>query len=260
MASAPGRGSWWVALLQVSYAYAGWNAAAYMAGEVRNPGRTLPRALLGGTLFVLTIYLLLNSLFFYALPEAQWEAEIAVGQRAAAGLFGAGGALIVSGIIALAMFGSVSAMTAVGPRIYFAMAGDKLAPAFMARLSGRGRVPVVAIVAQGLLASLLALTGAFEMLLIYIGSSLLLFNGLTIGTLLRLRDQRGAPRAGVFRTPLYPVPALVFLAITVAAWVNGLIDAPVPTGAALVTLALGALVYGVGRNRGWIRPGLDSTM
>lgn len=248
------RSSWWVALLQVSYAYAGWNAAAYMAGEVRDPARTLPRALLGGTLFVVVLYVALNVLFFYALPEPRWEPTIAVAQLAAERLFGAGGAVLVSGVIGLAMLGSVSAMTAVGPRVYFAMARDGLAPAAMARLSPDGRVPVVAIVAQGGLAAMLALTGAFETLLIYIGSSLLLFNALTVATLFRVRQRSGPPGPGAFRTPLYPLTPLVFLAITVAAWVNGLVDAPLPTGAALVTLAAGAGLYAVGRRRGALRP------
>ena len=265
-----GNGSWsglvartepgsngWVALLQVTYAYAGWNAAAYIAGEVRNPGRNLPRAILGGTLFVTVIYLLINTLFFYALPQAEWEPAIAVGQLAAESLFGLEGSLAVTSIIALAMFGSVSAMAAVGPRIYFAMARDGVAPRFLGRISDQGHVPAAAIVAQGVLAAALALTGAFETLLIYIGSSLLLFNGLTVVTLFVFRRREGAAaRTGngggeIFRTPLHPLPALIFLGVTIAAWVNGLLGAPVPTGAALATLALGGGVYAIGRRRDW---------
>ncbi|NKB88328.1 MAG: amino acid permease [Acidobacteria bacterium] len=248
-ASAPAQGSWWAALLPVSYAYAGWNAAAYMGGEVRDPGRTLPRAIIGGCAFVMLTYLFVNALFFYAIPEAQWEPTIAVGQVAAERLFGAQGAIGISAVIALAMFASVSAMTAVGPRIYFAMARDGLAPAALARLSEQGKVPVTAIVAQGVLAALLALTGAFEALLIYIGSSLLLFNALTIATLFVFRRRAG--EAPAFTAPAFPLPAIVFLAITVAAWVSGLIATPGPTIAALATLSGGAAVYAVGRNRGW---------
>ncbi|MDE3003426.1 MAG: amino acid permease [Gemmatimonadota bacterium] len=246
-AAAEPESSWWVALLQVTYAYAGWNAAAYIAGEVRNPRRNLPIAIVGGTLFVIVAYLLLNALFFYALPEAQWESEIAIGAVAAERLFGPGGARTVSAVIALAMFGSVSAMTAVGPRIYFAMARDGVAPRFMGHISERGVAPVAAILAQGILAALLALTGAFSALLIYIGSSLLLFNALTIGTLFVARRRGHAAANTIFRTPLHPVPAIVFIAITLAAWVNGLVEAPVPTGAALGTLTLGAGVYFLGR-------------
>lgn len=253
VAGATPRSSWWVALLQVTYAYAGWNAAAYMAGEVRRPARSLPRALLFGTLFVMAVYLTLNALFFYAMPEADWKPTIAVGQLAAVRLFGHRGSLLVSGIIALAMFGSVSAMTAVGPRIYFAMARDRLAPGAFGRVSAHGRVPVIAVIAQGVLASALALTGAFETLLVYIGSSLLLFNALTVATLVVLRRRRAPAPEGAFRTPLYPLPPIVFLAVTAAAWGNGLVQAPVPTGAALLTLAVGALVYVLARQRGWLR-------
>ncbi len=246
------QGSWWAALLPVSYAYAGWNAAAYMAGEVKRPGRNLPRAIVGGALAVTALYLAVNVLFFYAIPEADWEPVIAVGQVAAARLLGAGGSLTVSAIIALAMFASVSAMTAVGPRIYFAMARDGLAPQPMGRLSSSGRVPVIAIVAQGLLAALLALTGAFEALLIYIGSSLLLFNALTISTLFVVRRRAEAVPPGAFVTPWHPVPGLIFIAITVAAWVQGLISTPGPTTAALATLVVGGFVYALARRNGWI--------
>ncbi len=245
------RSNWWVALLQVTYAYAGWNAAAYIAGEVRRPRRNLPIAILGGTLFVIVTYLLLNALFFYAVPEGRWEPEIAIGAVAAERLFGEAGALAVSGVIALAMFGSVSAMTAVGPRIYYAMARDGVAPRFLARTSEHGVAPVAAIAAQGVLASLLALTGAFSALLIYIGSSLLLFNALTIGTLFVVRRRGIEAEGDVFHTPLHPAPAIVFIGITLAAWVNGLVAAPVPTGLALGTLTLGAGLYFAGRRLGW---------
>ena len=251
-ASTAGQSSWWVALLQVSFAYSGWNAAAYMAGEVSEPRRNLPRALLLGTAVVAVVYLALNALFFYALPEAEWQADIAVGQVAAERLFGHGGALAVSALIAFAMFGSVSAMIAVGPRIYFAMARDQLAPSVLARISASGRVPRIAIVAQGVLAALLALTGSFGLLLTYIGSALLLFAGLTVAALFVVRLRDGAPGEAVFATPLFPLPALVFVGITVAAWANGLVDAPLPTFAALGTMLLGAAVYALGRQLGWL--------
>lgn len=253
-AATDAESNWWVALLQVTYAYAGWNAAAYIAGEVARPNRNLPIAIIGGTTFVIVAYLLLNTLFFYAVPEARWEPTIAIGAVAAERLFGDTGALVVSGMIALAMFGSVSAMTAVGPRIYYAMARDGFAPRALSRTSARGTAPVPAIIAQGVLAALLALTGAFESLLIYIGSSLLLFNALTIATVFVIRRRGVGQGEGVFLTPLHPLPALVFIGITLAAWINGLIGAPVPTGAALATLAIGACVYLAGQRLGWFVP------
>ena len=253
---AAAQGSWWAALLPVSYAYAGWNAAAYMGGEVRDPGRSLPRAIIGGCGFVMLLYLAVNTLFFYAIPEAEWEPTIAVGHLAAERLFGQGGSIVISGIIALAMFGSVSAMTAVGPRIYYAMARDGLAPRPMARLSKQGRVPVTSIVAQGMLASLLALTGALEALLIYIGSSLLLFNALTIATLFVFRRRDGTPAP--FMAPLFPLPAVIFLGITLAAWGSGLMATPAPTLAALATLLGGACIYATGNALGWFERQRDA--
>ena len=203
------------------------------------------------------LYLAVNALFFYAVPEPAWEPTIAVGHLAAERLFGQSGSMVISAIIALAMFGSVSAMTAVGPRIYYAMARDGLAPRPMARLSKQGRVPVTSIVAQGVLASVLALTGAFETLLIYIGSSLLLFNALTIATLFVFRRRDGA--AAPFVAPLFPLPALIFLGITLAAWGSGLRATPLPTVAALATLLGGACIYAAGKSLGWFNHHADTT-
>ena len=115
-------------MLQVNFAYSGWNAAAYLAGETVNPRKTLPRALIGGTLIVAVLYLLLNLLFLYAVPVNEWAPQIAVGKLASEHLFGPLGALIVSGIITLMIVGSVSSMTAAGPRVYWAMARDAMAP------------------------------------------------------------------------------------------------------------------------------------
>src|SRR5215510_14909088 len=81
-------GAWWVALIQVSFAYSGWNAAAYLAGEVTEPRRTLPRALIGGTVAVAVLYIALNLLYFYALPANSWQEDIPVGRIAAERLFG----------------------------------------------------------------------------------------------------------------------------------------------------------------------------
>lgn len=246
-------GSWWVALIQVSFAYSGWNAAAYLAGEVDRPRHTLPRALLGGTVVVTAAYLALNVLFFYALPEATWEPRIAVGHMAAGRLFGAGGARAVSGLIALAIFGSLSAMSAAGPRVYWAMARDGLGIPGLGRLSARSQAPVAAILAQGGLASLLALTGAFETLLTYIGSALLLFSGLAVAAVYAAR-RRGIGEERAFRLWGYPVTPAIFLAVVTAALVNGLVRDPVPTGAALLTVVAGAVVYLLGRHRGWLEP------
>jgi APA family basic amino acid/polyamine antiporter len=257
LASSTQSGSWWIALIQVSLAYSGWNAAAYVAGEVRDPSRNLPRALIGGTIVVTIAYLMLNVLFFYALPAAGWEAEIAVGYLAADRLFGESGARAVTALIALAIFGSVSAMMAAGPRVYYAMARDGLGIPGFDRLGKKSKAPVFAILAQAAVAATLALTGAFGALLTYIGSSLLMFTGLAVGSVYLARRRPCSKRAegpAIFRVPGYPVTPAIFVVLVIAALANGFIDQPVPTGAAFVTVGVGALLYGEARRRGWLSP------
>lgn len=245
-------GVWWVALIQVSFAYSGWNAAAYLAGEAADPIRTLPRALIGGTVAVALLYLALNLLFFYAVPGDAWAPTVAVGSVAAEKFFGPEGARIVSAIIALTIIGSVSAMTAAGPRVYYAMARDGLAPATLARLGERGRAPSVAILAQALVAITLALTGTFEALLTYVGSALLLFAGLAVGAVYLARRQPEPGSGRSFRVPGYPLTPAFFLILVCAAWFQGLRERPGPTGAALATVLAGVVIYYIGRRSGWI--------
>ncbi len=252
------KGRWWVALLQVSFAYSGWNAAAYLAGEVKSPARSLPRALIGGTMAVTILYLALNLLFLYALPPTAWETnfaseKITIGEIAAKQLFGASGAKIVSIIITLTIIGSVSAMTAVGPRVYYAMARDGLAPRLFGRLGRRSGVPTAAILAQAIVSATLALTGAFEVLLVYIGSSLLLFAGLTVAALYKIRRDSAEVTNQFFRVPGYPVTPAIFLVLVAVAWFYGLKQQPLPTLAALGTILIGAAIYFIGRARGWLR-------
>lgn len=245
-------GLWWVALLQVNFAYSGWNAAAYLAGETIDPRRTLPRALIGGTLVVAVLYLLLNVLFLYAVPVNEWTPQIAVGQLASARLFGTEGSMVVSAIITLIIFGSVSSMTAAGPRVYYAMARDSMAPSVFGQLGKRRRAPVYALILQCVISAILALSGEFETLLTYAGSALLLFAGLAVASVYWVR--RGPPDSGKthFRIPGYPVTPAIFIAIVGVAWIEGLKERPKPTGYALATVAAGALIYFVGRARGWI--------
>lgn len=243
---------WWVALLQVNFAYSGWNAAAYLAGETVNPRKTLPRALIGGTLIVGVLYLLLNLLFLYAVPVDQWTPSIAVGKLASEQLFGPAGALVVSGIITLMIIGSVSSMTAAGPRVYWAMARDAMAPSAFGHLSPRHGAPVKALALQGTISSLLALSGAFEALLIYAGSALLLFAGFAVASVYWVRRNPSQPADSHFRIPGYPVTPAVFLALVGIAWIEGLRESPKATGAALATIAAGSMIYYFGRARGWI--------
>jgi basic amino acid/polyamine antiporter, APA family len=259
-----GRGNWsgltqvtapnatfWVALLQVSYAYTGWNGAAYLAGEIAEPRRNLPRALIGGTLIVVAVYVALNVLFLYAVPVNEWPDNVAIGHAAAEHLFGANGARFVSAIIAFTILGSLSAWTAAGARVYYAMALDDLAPAAFKLLSKRSNAPVVALYAQAFVASVLALTGQFDIILTYVGAGLSLFSAFTIFALFVLRYQDATDEAAHFQTPFFPLPALIFLGLVGYSCVQSFREAPVPTSAALLTLLTGFGFFAIGRVLGW---------
>lgn len=256
-----------VSLMYVSFAYSGWNAAAYIAGEIREPQRTLPRALLAGTGLVMVLYVLLNVVFLYAVPPdrlANFEGKgpvVEVGHVAAIAMFGESAGRLISTLIALALVSSVSAMVMAGPRVYAAMAADGALPRFLAKRSARG-VPVAAVVTQGVLAvAFVLLPGLAERfldegaervdrLIQYIGFSLSLFATLAVASVFvfRLRDARGKlPVAGVaggeYRTWGYPVTPLLFMALSLwvaysqarARWFESL--------AVVITLGVGALIY-----------------
>jgi basic amino acid/polyamine antiporter, APA family len=243
------NGQWWLALIQVTFAYTGWNAAAYLAGEVRNPRRTLPRALIGGTLVVVLLYVALNLLFFYALPADAWNAEIAVGQIAAEYLFGKEGGKVVSLIVTITILGSLSAWTASGPRVYFAMACDGVAPVLFRRLTKHG-APALGTMLQGVAAAIMALSGAFDKLLTYVGSGLLLFSGFTIAAVYWMRHKKIAAAPDYFRVPGYPWTPAIFLATVVVSWVQGFREQPWPTSAALLTIVAGIVIYYAARASG----------
>ncbi len=249
--SAPPNGLWWAALIQVSFAYTGWNAAAYLAGEVKDPRRTLPRALIGGTLIVVILYLSLNVLFFYALPVDAWHPTVAVGQVAAQYLFGSAGARILSAIVTIIILGSISAWTASGPRVYFAMACDGVAPLIFRRLT-RHRVPAIATMLQAVVAAIMALSGAFETLLIYVGSGLLLFSGFTVVSLYFARRRAITQTGNFFRVPGYPFTPAIFIGMVIISLVQSFREEPKPTGAAFLTIILGIALYYAARGLGWI--------
>lgn len=257
-AGSKSTGLWWVALIQVSFAYSGWNAASYLAGEVHDPRRTLPRALLGGTIAVAALYLGLNVLFLYAVPPGSWEPTIAIGKVAAERLFGPAGALAVSAIITVTIVGSVSSMTAAGPRVYYAMARDGLAPAIFGRLGSNHAVPSTSIIAQAAVAILLVLTGEFETLLIYVGSALSLIAALTVASLWFIGSKRDDRDGTVFKTPGYPVTPAIFLLLEMTAFTLGLFERPKPTGAALLTIVAGMIVYRLGVKSGFLGAGSGS--
>lgn len=245
---AAGAGDALVALVLVMFTYSGWNAAAYVAGEMREPGRTLPRALLGGTAVVIALYLGLNLLYVHVLGMEGVAAAEATGDRVAAVLWGEGGTALFTPLILLALASSVSAMVLAGPRVYYAMGRDRCLPAAFARVGDRG-VPTFSIAVQGAWSGLLVLTGGFEALLTYTGFAVVLFAGAGVASLFVLR-WRSPDAKRPFRAWGYPVAPALFVLVSLAMVGQSVLRVPGPSLAGLGIIAAGVPVYLWMRRRG----------
>ena len=229
-------------LVFVMFAYSGWNAAAYVAEEMKDPDRTLPRALLGGAAIVALFYFALNAAYVYALPLDSLKGVVAVGATAAKALFGArvGGMFII--VMALALLGCVSAMSLVGPRVYYAMAQDGCFFKDAAKVHPRYQTPVRAILYQAIASSVLVMSGTFESLITYVGFALVLSAALAAAGILRLRRRPEWKRLSAVSWA-YPLVPLLF--ILTSAWMLAytLYLRPKPSLLGLLTVACGGLAY-----------------
>ena len=226
-----------VTLVWIAFSYSGWNAAVYVAGEVRDPDRNLARALVIATGIVAVAYLLLNAVFLYAVPTAALVGKAEVGAIAAEALGGPWLRSAVCLLVALALFTSISSMVMIGPRVYARMAEDGVFPAFFRHGE---EVPAAAIALQVALAVLLVWVGRLAELLGYMGFTLGLSAAATVGALLAERRREGAARVPI---PGYPWVPLVFIVFTVgAAGFMGL-RRPFEAGFGLATMAAGIPVY-----------------
>lgn len=244
------------ALIFVSFAYSGWNSAAYIAGEIDRPQRTLPRALLLGTGTVMVLYLALNLVFLYAVPpEAMGVDPVKqpVGDLAARALFGQHAGDLLSTLIALALMSSVSAMMMAGPRVYASMAADHALPRWLAYYTKRG-VPAVSVIVQCGLALLCAVFFDPDWLINLIGFTLAIFAALTVGSVFLFRA-RGTVAA--YRTPGYPVTPLVFLALSAWSVYYVAKDHPMRTLVVLGVLLVATAVY-LMTSRGKARTPIES--
>ena len=230
-----------VSLFWVMFGYSGWNAATYVAEEIREPRRTLPRALIFGTVAVALLYLALNVVFIFGTPLETMKGVVAVGALAASALFGSQVAALFGALMAVAIVSTVNAMITIGPRVYYAMAKDGAFLNLAARLNARTRVPVTAVICQGVCAMLMTFT-SFPQLVIYIGFSLTFFTVLAVSSLIVFRRRPGWQRlpAVSFAFPL--VPAAYVL---VGVWMIyfGFMLRPAISAAAVLTLITGAAVY-----------------
>ena len=236
-------GNWLLALIPVMFTYSGWNAASYVAEEVRNPGRNVPLALALGTGVVIVIYLLLNGLYLYVLPANELAAVNGSVLDVVAGRLLGGAAGDTMGIVSIvSLLAGISAMTFAGPRVYFAMARDGLFFRRAATIHHRYRTPAVAIVAQAAWSSVLVLTAQAQTLLTYTGFAIILFSGVAVMALFVLRArQPDAERP--FLAWGYPIAPGIYVVASALILANGLYTAPGPTGAGALVILAGLPIY-----------------
>ena len=236
-------GSWLLALIPVMFTYSGWNAAGYVAEEIRDPGRYVPRAFALGTVAVIVIYLALNVLYLYVLPVGELaQVRGSVLDVVADRLLGARAGDIMGVVSIISLAASISAMTFAGPRVYYAMARDGAFFSSAARVHTKYRTPAVAIVAQAVWSGLLVLTGSAEVLTNYTGFAVVLFSGFAVAALFVLRRREpGVQRP--FSALGYPVAPAVFTLASLAIVVNAIYSRPGPTAAGLLIIAAGIPLY-----------------
>lgn len=236
------------ALVLVSYSYSGWNAAAYLAGELRHPERTLPRALLVGTAIVTSLYVLINVVMFLAVPVAALEGVVEIGHVVGAALFGPRLGQVLTALIGLALASSVSSMLMAGPRVAVAMAEDGFLFAALAGRSTRG-APTRAVVLQASLASLIAATATFDRILYGVGFLLSLVAAATVAAAVVLR-WREPERPRPYRALGWPLSPALFLLLSLGMAGSVIVQRPVESGLGLALLAVGAAVSWAARRRG----------
>lgn len=232
-----------VALIFVSFSYSGWNAAAYLGGEIERPQRNIPLSMTCGTILVTGLYLLLNSVYVYSMPADQMKGFIDIGARSAQFLFGIHIGRFFSIAIAIGILTAVSAMTMTGPRVYYAMAIDGMFFAKFGQVNPERRTPAHSIALQSSIACLMVLTSTFDALLMYIGFTLSIFAMLTVIGMMRIRKTRPELICS-YHTFGYPFTPLVFIAGNLWIIIYMIKSCPVNALFGLATIGAGVVIYG----------------
>ena len=239
--SAPIAGALAGGLVGAFFAFAGWWDLGKLAGEVKNPGRTLPLALIYGVIIIMVVYILTSFAFVYLVPLDQVTSGETFAAQAGEVLFGRAGGLIFSLVVVVAVLGSLAAVVMSAPRVYFAMARDGVFFPSVAALHKRFETPARAIALQAVLASALVVVGSFNEILTYFVFVVVVFIALTVAALFKFRrDDADDAR---YLTPGFPITPAVFLAMIVLMLVLLGGNNPKQAFLGVVVVALGLPVY-----------------
>jgi APA family basic amino acid/polyamine antiporter len=258
-----------VSLVYIYYAYTGWNAASYLAGEIREPQRLLPRAILLGTGGVLVLYLAVNLVYALALSAAEIRGIVAapgnregldavapIAELAGVRLFGPRWSALFSVAAGLMLLSSLSAYLLIGPRVLFAMAQAGQFPAIAARLTRAASTPAIATAFQVGVALILLWIGSVESIILYAGVGLSIFSMLAMSSIYILRRRRpDLPRP--FRTPAYPLTPALYLILTGLMTLAAFYQRPMVSAYALLSILAGVPFYYLWQAAGRWKPAAD---
>ena len=231
-----------ISLVAVAWAFDGWNNVNFVAGEIKNPKRNLPLALILGTLGITFLYVLVNYVYLYALPINETIGVVRIAEKATGALFGASTGALISGLVIISVFGALNGSILVGPRVYYAMAKDGLFFRRVAHVHPRFRTPGFSILIQAIWASLLTLMGTFEQMFTFAMFIGILFWIVATASVFTLRKKRpDLPRP--YKTWGYPVVPAIFIIASTGILLNTLIEKPVEALAGLLLTALGIPAY-----------------
>ena len=237
-----------LAMISTLFAYDGWHFVGFVAGEMREPGRTVPRSIFLGTAIVIAIYLAANLAYIYVLGQNRIAASERVAADAMSAMIGPAGATLITLAILSSTFGAISANVLAGPRVLFAMARDGTLVEGLARIDPRRETPANAIWVLATWACVLTLTGGYEHLITMSQFANWIFFTMVVLSVIVLRRKHPEwPRP--YRATGYPVTVLVFVVVSSAFVVNTLMESPRSSLMGLGLLALGVPAYVWGRRK-----------
>lgn len=228
------------------FSFGGWWEAARMAGEVRDPQRTLPRAFVLGITVITALYIVTSAVFMRLVAVKEMGTADAFAARVGERLFGPAGGTIIAVAVVVSVLGSLAAFVLSTPRLYVALAADGLFPARLGRLHPRFGTPAAAIAVQAILASLLVAVGTFSDIIAYFIFVTVLFIAASVAGIYRLPP----PASGAFRTPARRLTAALFVALSTVLLALLLAGRPLQAVLGLLVVALGAPVYTILRRTG----------
>ncbi len=237
---------WGSALIIIMYAYSGWNGATYIAGEIRNPDKNLPRALFLGTFLITIIYLAMNVVYLMSAPGEviMSDGKYTIGALAATNLFGPNIGPVFDACIVLILLSSVSVQMMIGPRVSFAMAKDRTIFKSMERINQKFQTPDLAIIVQMVIAVFYVFIGfdAILKMLIYMGFALSIFPLMTVIGMVYTRIKKPDLKRP-FRVPLFPVIPIIYIVLMIGVIITTLIEKTIPALFAIGVILAGVVIF-----------------